>query len=82
MIGIFVFEIVCGVNGKMCVDEFIVVKGLGRFLLGKSIVEKLEVLRVGFMKEEICLLMIEGNGVDICEKYVEVFIGVGKLRDF
>lgn len=73
------FEIVCEISGNSCVDEFIVVKGLGRFLFGKNIVEKLGVLRVGL---DVCLLIVEGSDVDICEKYREVFIGVGKLKDF
>ena len=69
VIGTFVSEIVCGANGKTCVDEFTVVKGPGRSPLGKSTAEKLEVLRVGPRKEEICSLMTEGNGADIREKY-------------
>ena len=54
-----VSEIVCGVNGKTCVDEFTVVEGPGRSLLGKGTAEKLKVLRVGPMKEEIRSLMTE-----------------------
>ena len=53
VIGTFMSEIMCGVSGKSCVDEFTVVKGSGRSLLGKCTAEKLEVLRVGPMKEEI-----------------------------
>ncbi|XP_068669960.1 uncharacterized protein [Montipora capricornis] len=82
VIGTFVSEIVCGSNGKTCVDEFTVVKGPGRSLLGKSTAEKKEVLRVGPMKEEIRSLMTEGNGADTRDKYAEVFTGVGKLRNF
>ena len=51
VLGTLVSEIVCGANGKACIDEFTVVKGPGRSLLGKSTAEKLEVLRVGPMKE-------------------------------
>ena len=40
VIGTFVSEIVRGANGKTCVDEFTVVKGPGRSLLGRSTAEK------------------------------------------
>ena len=72
-------EIVCEISGNSCVDEFTVVKGPGRSLLGKNTAEKLGVLRVG---PDVCLLTVEGSDADIREKYREVFTGVGKLKDF
>ena len=61
-------------------DEFTVVKGPGRPLLGKNTAEKLGVLRVG---PDVCsLTAVKGSDADIREKYAEVFTGVGKLKDF
>ena len=79
VIGTFVSEIVCEISGNSCVDEFTVVKGPGRSLLGKNTAEKLGVLRVG---PDVCSLTVEGSDADIREKYREVFTGVGKLKDF
>ena len=79
VIGTFVSEIVCKISGNSCVDEFTVVKGPGRSLLGKNTAEKLGVLRVG---PDVCSLTVEGSDADIREKYREVFTGVGKLKDF
>ena len=36
-------------------------------------------LRVG---PDVCSLTAEGSDADIREKYIEVFTGVGKLKDF
>ena len=72
-------EIVCEISGISCVDEFTVVKGQGRPLLAKNTAEKLGILRVG---PDVCSLTTEGNDAEICEKYREVFTGVGKLKDF
>ena len=77
--GTFVSEIVCENSGNSCVDKFTMVKGLGRSLLGKNTPEKLGVLRVG---SDVCSLTVEGSDAHICEKYREVFTGVGKLKDF
>ena len=55
------------------------VKGPGRPLLGKNTAEKLGTLRVG---PDVCSLTVEGSDVDIREKYIEVFTGVRKLKDF
>ena len=79
VIGTFVSEIVCEISCNSCVDEFTVVKGPGRSLLGKNTAEKLGVLRVG---PDVCSLTVEGSDADIREKYREVFTGVGKLKDF
>ena len=79
MIGTFVSEIVCEISGNSCVDKFTVVKGPGRPLLGKNTAEKLGMLRVG---PDVCSLTAEGSDADIREKYIEVFTGVGKLKDF
>ena len=34
------------------------------------------------MKEEVCLLTTDSDDADYCEKYEDIFTGVGKLRDF
>ena len=39
VIGTFVSEIVCKISGNSCVDEFTVVNGPGRSLLGKNTAE-------------------------------------------
>ena len=79
VIGTFVSEIVCEISGNSCVNEFTVVKGPGRPLLGKNTAEKLGVLRVG---PDVCSLTTEGSDADIREKYREVFTGIGRLKDF
>ena len=79
VIGTFVPEIVCEISGNGCVDEFTVVKGPGRPLLGKNTAENLGVLRVG---PDVRSLTAEGSDADIREKYIEVFTGVRKLKDF
>ena len=58
VIGTFVSQIVCETSGNSCVDEFTVVKGPGRSLLGKNTAEKLGVLRVG---PDVCSLTVEGS---------------------
>ncbi|PFX14143.1 Uncharacterized protein K02A2.6 [Stylophora pistillata] len=79
VIGTFVSEIVCEISGISCVDDFAVVKGPGRPLLGKSTAERLGVLRVG---PDVYSLTTEGSDADIRDKYREVFAGVGKLKHF
>lgn len=81
--GTFTTEIVCEANGETCVDEFIVIKGDGRPLLGKRTAEQLDVLRVGPEKEEEVYAVTEQrNDVDIREKYPALFTGVEKLKGY
>jgi len=81
--GTFTTDIVCEANGETCVDEFTVIKGDGRPLLGKRTAEQLDVLRVGPEKEEEFYTVTEkGNDVDIREKYPALFTGVGKLKGY
>ena len=47
VIGTFVSEIECEANDNKCFGEFMVIKGVGKTLLGRSTAEKLDVLRVG-----------------------------------
>ena len=83
VIGTFVSEIVCEANGKSCVDEFTVIEGPGKSLLGKETAMKLNVLRVGPFKEgQVCSLTAEGYGADIREEYADVFKGCGKAEGF
>ena len=79
VIGTFVPEIVCEISGNSCVDEFTVVKGPGRPLLGKNTAEKLGTLRVG---PDVCSLTVEGSDADIREKYIEVFTGGQEAEGF
>ena len=79
--GTFTTEIVCGANGETCVDEFTVIKGDGRPLLGKRTAEQPDALRVGPEKEEEVYTVTEqGNDRDIREKYPALFTGVRKLK--
>ena len=47
VIGSFVSEIECKTNNKKCLGEFMVIKGVGKTLLGRNTAEKLDVLRIG-----------------------------------
>ena len=47
VVGIFESEIHCEESGEEGVDEFTVVEGRGKALLGKDTAEKLNVLKVG-----------------------------------
>ena len=46
VVGTFVAEIACETSGEECVDEFAVMKGTGKPLLGRCTAKKLNVLRV------------------------------------
>ena len=43
IVGTFVAEIACEASGEGCVDEFTVIKGTGKPLLGRDTAEKLKV---------------------------------------
>lgn len=72
--------VVCEDNGAECVDEFRVIKGTARALLGRKTAEKLNVLRVG--PENICSIVEEGCGQDIWDSYADILTGVGKLKGY
>ena len=79
--GKFTTEIVSEAHGDTCVDEFKVIKGDGRPLLGKRTAEQLDVLGVGpEEEEEVYTVTKQGNDVDIREKYPTLFSGVGKVK--
>ncbi|XP_028405743.1 uncharacterized protein LOC114528313 [Dendronephthya gigantea] len=81
--GTFVSEIVCEASGEKCTDEFTVIKGAGKPLLGKCTAEKLKVLHVGPLYEvQVCSIAAEGSDKDIHKEYSDVFEGVGKLKDY
>lgn len=83
VMGTFIAEIACAENGEVCVDEFTVIKGTGRPLLGRSTSEKLKVLRVGpASRPQVCSVVTEGSDKDIREEYVDILTGVGKLKDY
>ena len=70
--GTFTIEIVCEANGETCVDEFTVIKGDGRPLLGKRTAEQLDALRVApEREEEVYIVTEQGKDVNIREKYPE-----------
>ena len=81
--GTFVSEIVCKTSGEKCMDEFTVIKGTGKPLLGKSTAEKLKVLHVGpLYGAKVCSVATEGSDTDIRTQYADVFDGVGKLKSY
>ena len=64
-------------------DEFTVVEGRGKALLGKDTAEKLNVLRVGPPNSpQAYSITSEGTSVDIVKNFAHVFSGVGKLKIF
>ena len=84
VVGTFVEEVVCEINGVKCVDdEFTVIKGTGRPLLGRKTAEKLNLLRVGRENvPNICSIVEEGSDQDTRESYADIPSGVGKLKDY
>lgn len=83
VVGTFESELYCEESGEKCVDEFTVVEGSGKALLGKDTAEKLNVLRVGPPSSpQAYSITSEGNYVDIVNNFADVFSGVGKLKDY
>ena len=83
VVGTFESEIPREQSGEKCVDEFNVVEGRGKALLGKGIAEKLNVLRVGPPNSpQAYSITNEGTSVDIVKNFADVFSGVGKLKNF
>ncbi|KAK3740907.1 hypothetical protein QZH41_000160 [Actinostola sp. cb2023] len=78
VLGTFVSDIIC--SGSRVKDEFTVVRGKGRNLLGRTTAEKLNILRVG--PPDIKELNTLGSEPDIYKQFPELFTGVGKLKDF
>ena len=64
-------------------DEFTVVEGRGKALLGKDTAEKLNVLIVGPPNSpQAYSITSEGTSVDIVNNFADDFSGVGKLKNF
>ena len=84
VLGIFECDIYCNDSVVHCVDEFTVIEGSGKVLLGKETAEKLNVLRVGppDSPQVYSTVTSEGCGKDILKDLEDVFSGVGKLKDF
>ena len=83
VIGTFAATIACTASGEECVDEFTVIKGTGKPLLGRSTAEKLKVLLVGPASgPQVCSVVTEGSDKDIREEYGNILTGVGKLKDY
>ena len=81
VLGTFKSDIFCKDSRVSCVDEFTVVEGPGKVLLGKNTAEKLNVLRVGPPHSpHIYSVAYEGSDKDIMNDFKEIFSGVGKLR--
>ena len=63
-------------------DEFTVVEGRGKALLGKDTAEKLNVLRVRPPNSpQEYSITSEGTSVDVVKNFSDVFSGVGKLKN-
>ena len=74
-------EVVCEDDGAECVNEFTVIKGTGRPLLGRKKAEKLNMLRVGPENvPNICSTVEEGCDQDIQESYTDILTGFRKLK--
>ena len=83
VLGTFEAGIHCEVSAKSCLDEFTVVKGPGKTLLGKYTAEKLNVLRVGPPSNPLaCTITSKGDAGDVLKDFADIFQGVGKLKDF
>ena len=83
VLGTFKAEIHCEDSAKSCLDEFTVVKGPGKPLIGKYTAERLNVLRVGPPSDPLaCTITSEGDAGDVLKDFADIFQGVGKLKDF
>ena len=75
--------VLCEDNGAECVDEFTVIMGTGRTLLGRRTAKKLNVLDAGPENiPNICSIVEEGCDQNIQESYADTLTGVGKLKDY
>ena len=85
VVGTFTTEIICKANGAKCVDEFTVIKGNGKSILGKRTAERLKVLRVGpadTAEGTVNTVTEEGSDSDIRKEFADLFTGVGLLKDY
>ena len=82
-LGTFKAEIHSEDSAKSCLDEFTIVKGPGKTLLGKYTAEKLNVLRVGPPSDPLaCTITSKGDAGDVLKDFTDIFQGVRKLKDF
>lgn len=82
-VGIFECNVVCDGTKLQSPAEFVVVKGSGKSILGKTTAEALNVLRVGPPNGiNVYSIAREGDDSDIFAKYPDVFEGVGKLKGY
>lgn len=73
-VGTFKTEIYCQESREMCLDEFTVVEGHGKALLGKDVAERLNALRVRPPNSpEPYSITKEGTSEDIVKKLTDVF---------
>ena len=79
VLGSFTCNIVCEVTGLSCTDEFTVIAGSGRSLLGKKTALKLNFLHVGPPSEGYLYTVAkEGEEGDIHQRYGPMLDRVGK----
>ena len=78
VVGTFESEIHCEESGEKCVDEFAVVEGRDKALLGKDTAKKMNVLRVGPPNSpQGYSITSEGTSVDIAKNFADVFFWSG-----
>ena len=78
VVGTFESEIHCEESGEKCVDEFTVVEGRDKALLGKDTAKKMNVLRVGPPNSpQGYSITSEGTSVDIAKNFADVFFWSG-----
>ena len=76
ILGTFDAKIMCDVTGVSCEDQFIVIKGKGTTLLSKGTAEKLNVLRVGPVRQGVYSITSKGTDADVRKQFPEVFSGI------
>ena len=79
--GKFTTHVKCSVTGRKVTDEFVVIEGEGRPIIGRPTATSLGVLCVG---PTDCVNSINdsSDSSDVTRKFDSVFHGVGKLKDF
>ena len=78
VVGTFESEIHCEESGEKCVDEFTVVEGRDKALLGKDTAKKMNVLRVRPPNSpQGYSITSEGTSVDIAKNFADVFFWSG-----
>ena len=83
VVGTFESEIHCEESGEKCVDEFTVVEGRDKALLGKDTAKKMNVLRVDLRTHhKDTQLQVKELLWTLLRTLLMFFSGVGKLKNF